>query len=374
MVSLDLDRYRDRIEASRQRIEIASRFEEPDRVPIAISVAGSFYCSLFGYEIGDYYTDLDLQIDAQHRGQQWAFEALGDDRTGAGIHLDIGPIAEGVLFDCEIVRPRGTSPWIVHRIHDIADIERLEVPDPEAHPGVQEINRRGERLREEVERRGIRLPAGGGFGGIHPPLSAACALADPALIYQWMYTEPEWIKVLFDKLLAAYCRCLDYSGKRAGRAIESVGLADDHSAFVSNEMYRAQVLPYNRAIYERYGAHGRYLHADGPNDHHFALYADELRITRMDIGGFSDIAAAKSAMHGRTVISGGLNCRDLYRDFEAARPAVERAIRIGAPGGGYIFGVGGETYAGVNPDTLIRVVEYAKRIGRYPITIAEVSP
>ena len=366
-MSFDIERYRSRIEESRRRIEIASRFEEPDRVPIAISVAGSFYCALLGYDIGTYYTDLDQQIDVQLRGQEWAFEALQDDRTGAAIHLDIGPVAEGILFDCEIVRPKGTSPWIAHRIHDIPDIERLEVPDPATHPGVQEVYRRGEQLRAEVERRGIRLPAGGGFGGIHPPLSAACALADPALIYEWMYTEPAWIKVLFDKLFEAYCRCVDHNAERSGHAVESIGLCDDNSAFVSNEMYRKSVYPYNKAIYDRYGAKGRYLHADGPNDHHFAMYADDMKITRMDIGGFSDIAAAKAAMHGKTVISGGLNCRDLYGDFESARPAVDRAIRIGAPGGGYILAVGGETYAGVNPDTLIRVVEYAKQIGRYPI-------
>jgi uroporphyrinogen-III decarboxylase len=371
---LDLERYRDRIEESRRRTAVASRFEEPDRVPVAISVAGSFYCSLLGHDISAYYTDLDVQIDAQYRGQEWAFETLQDDRTSASIHLDMGPISEGILFDCEIVRPEGTSPWTVRSINDIADVERLQVPDPATHPGVEDINRRGQQLRDEVERRGIKLPAGGWFGGIHPPLSAACALADPALVYEWMYAEPEWLKVLFDKLFEAYCRCLDYSAERSGHTIESVGLADDHSAFISSDMYRKLVLPYTRAIYERYGAKGRHLHADGPNDHHFAMYADELKITHMDIGGFSDIAAAKAAMHGKTVISGGLNCRDLYGDFECARPAVDRAIRIGAPGGGYTFGVGGETYAGVNPDTLVRVVEYAKEVGRYPIAAAGGTP
>ena len=66
-------------------------------------------------------------------------------------------------------------------------------------------------------------------------------------------------------------------------------MADDNSAFVSDPMYREMVMPYNMAIYERYGRKGRYLHADGPNDHHFKIYADVMKLTEMDIGGFSDV-------------------------------------------------------------------------------------
>jgi hypothetical protein len=67
-------------------------------------------------------------------------------------------------------------------------------------------------------------------------------------------------------------------------------------------------------------------------------------------------------MAGKTVMMGGMNCKDLYGDFETARPVIDRAIAVGAPGGGYIFGVGGEAYAGIDPDTLVQAVAYAQRI------------
>jgi len=218
-------------------------------------------------------------------------------------------------------------------------------------------------MREMAKSRDIQLPVSGGLS-IHPPLSAACALAGPQRIFQWMYDAPEIIGQLFDKLLETFFRLADYQDARSGRRRTSVGLADDHSAFVSEEMYRRMVLPYNRAIYERYGQDGRYLHADGPNDHLFALYADDLHLTEMDMGGFSDIAAAKSALAGKTVMMGGVNCKDLYGDISVARPVVERAISIGCPGGGYIFGVGGEAYAGINPETLVEAVAYAQQLSR----------
>ncbi|MGD0111374.1 MAG: uroporphyrinogen decarboxylase family protein [Armatimonadota bacterium] len=361
--TFDYDRYHDRIEQSKQRLATCYRFEEPDQVPVDIGVGGSFYCSLVGIDIAEYMQDRELTLDAQIRGQQWAWDNLGDDRTHFGLYLDYGPLAEGLLFGAEIVRPSGTSPWSGHILRDPSDAEKLQVPDPATSPGVQWVYSELEKMREIAKRREIDVPVSGGFG-IHPPLSAACALAGPERIYQWMYDCPDAIRRLFDKLLDAFFRCVEYADGIAGRRRTSIGLADDHSAFVSEKMYRELVLPYNRAIYDRYGKEGRSLHADGPNDHLFALYADDLHLTDMDIGGFSDIAAAKRALVGKTVMMGGMNCKDLYRDFETARPVIDRAIAIGAPGGGYIFGVGGEAYAGINPDTLVQAVAYAQRISR----------
>ncbi len=361
-MSFDHDRYRDRIVQSQERLATARRFEEPDQVPVEIGLGGSFYAWLLGHDIAAYYQDRELALEVQFRGQQWAWEHLTDDRTGFGLYLDVGPIGEGLMFGAEIDRPAGTSPWSRHVIHTPADAEKLEVLDPATNPGIQWMLRELERTQALAKAKGYEVPVSGHLG-LHPPLSAACALAGPELIYGWMYEEPELIRELFGKLLESFFRVKDYETEvlRGGRERTYVGLSDDHSAFVSVDMYRKLVMPYNQAIYARYGREGRTLHADGPNNHLFALYADEMRLTEMDIGGFSDIAAAKPALGGKTVIWGGLNCKDLYGDLETARPVIERAVAIGAPGGGFILAVGGEAYAGVNPDTLVRAVAYAQQ-------------
>jgi len=365
----DPGKYSDRMANSQRRIDITSRFEEPDRVPIRISAGGSYWCRLFGHDIAQYYRDVALQIEVQLKGLEWAFEELRDDRTGCALFTDLGPVGEGLLWGCDLERPAGTSPWIVPCVHTLEDIERLPIPDPAEAPGIRWALAQHARMQELARARGLALDVSGGVG-IHPPLSAACALAPADRVYEWMYTEPEHIRLFFDKLLEAFFRLNEFSSRHFGvREQRAIGLADDNSAFISDEMYRQMVLPYNQAIYDRYGKDERRLHADGPNDHHFETYAEVLKLTHMDIGGFSDIAAAKRALAGKVVMSGGLNCKDLYGDFEAARPIIERAVRIGAPGGGYIFAIGGETYPGVRPDTLVRAVEHVEEIGRYPITI-----
>lgn len=367
------------MEESARRLKVARSFQEPDRVPVRISVGGSYFAWLQGVNIRDYYRapwegDFDLQIEVQLEGQRWCFEELGDDRTGASVWLDLGPVAEGIFFDCPIHWPDGTSPRIEPVLKNEDDIRRFveewRVPDPAEHKGVQEVYRLCERFRKRAEELGLRdkgigVPGGCGFQ-IHPPLSCACAIADKTTVFELMLTDKELIRRLFSKLLACFLALQDFHDRYNRTRTEAIGLADDDSAFVSDELYRELVMPYNLAIYERYGRRWRYLHADGPNDHHFRTYADIMKLNEMDIGGWSDIAKAKPAMHGKTVIFGGLNNKDLYHGFEAAKPKVERAIRIGAPGGGYIFGIGGETYVGTSPDTLCLVVEHAKKVGRYP--------
>ncbi len=364
---LDVRDYQAQFAESRRLLDRAQRLEEPERIPIEARVGGSFFAKLLGYNLRDYYTDLDVSLDVQVRGRKWALEELRDDRTEVAIAYDPGPLQEALYWGLPIEYADDTSPWTVPQLHTPEDVERLEVPEPEDCEGIRHAYRQYEALKAKVEKMGLDVPVSGRLR-YHPPLSAACALMPAEEVYAYMAYEPELIHKFFAKLLAGWLKLQEYNERVFGKET-GVSLADDHSAFVSNQMYRELVLPYNLTIYERYGKTSRYLHADGPTDHHFRRYATVHMLTSMDIGGFSDIAVARPALFGHTMMLGGINCRDLYYDFAAAKPVVDRSLRIAGPGGGYVFAVGGETYAGVNPDTLIQVVQYVKSVGRYPLDL-----
>ncbi len=370
MIRFEPERYSERMEEAKQRWEIARRFEEPDRVPILISTAGSFYCKLFGHNIRDFYTSMEVNIEVQARGLQWAFEELRDDRIDYSLHWDLGPVGEAIVFGCPLEYPDDTSPRIVPILETPEDIERLQVPDIERHPAILTLLQLGEAYKDKASRIAPGLPVSAGETGIHPPLSCACALMESSRFYELLYTDPEHADMLLDKCFQTFCRLRDFYNRINGTEKQTrLALADDNSAFVSNEMYRERILKYNKSLYDRYGSEVRYLHADGPNDHQFEMYANDLKLTEMDMGGWSSKEAAKRHLGGKTFFTGGLNCKDLYYDFETARKAVDEALRICAPGGGFGLAVGGETYPGVRPDTLICAVEYAKQAGMYPIRI-----
>jgi len=371
MVQISLDKYAGRIEQSRARLQAANCFEEGDCVPALAGVAGSYFCSLFGVNIRDYYTDIDTQIDVQTRGMQWRLDNLNDDYCGGGLYYDAGPVAEGLFFDCEVVHPDGTSPRIVHFIETPEQIHALALVDPRDNPRVQEHLRRGQAFADRVRELGLDYPTGRPSFGIHPPISCATAIADANWVYLMMTLEPELMRGFFEKCFAAFCMCMDYMYELYGGKPGSLGLADDNSAFVSDSMYREQVLPWNLALYEKYGPNYRSLHADGPNEHHYETYAKLIKLNHMDIGGFSKLRPAVDILKpAHCIVYGNINNRDLYAGWtDRLAQKVRQTIRIAAPGGGYQFAIGGEVYAGTPPDTLCRMFDYAHEVGKYPIEI-----
>ncbi|HDJ96931.1 MAG TPA: hypothetical protein ENG54_00510, partial [Thermofilum sp.] len=95
---------------------------------------------------------------------------------------------------------------------------------------------------------------------------------------------------------------------------------------------------------------------------------DVYRINFADAGVENNIAKLAEAFKGRVVFKGNADWRSLIEaPIEKVELEVEKCIFYAAPGGGYIFDNGGETYVGVPPDKLKYEVEYAKKVGRYPI-------
>ena len=212
--------------------------------------------------------------------------------------------------------------------------------------------------------------------GIHPPLSCACALMSPTQVYEMTYTEPELLRRLLDKCWEAFCVYSDYFDDLYSRPRKrsGVGLADDNISLISAEMFRRFEMPYYLKLRDRHRAEHFSLHTDGPNDQHFQTLADEVKLTSMDIGGYSSLARAVAAMKGKVHIHGGLQCQDFYPPGTMA-PATRRkvigAIRLAAPGGGFELAIGGECYVRVSPEGLCDLVRFVDRWGRYPIDIPD---
>lgn len=361
-------KFEEDIKKSEKRKEISFSFKEPDRIPITISAGGPYYANLFGYDIKDYYENFEVQIEIQLKAINWRFEYLKDDNTGTGIWLDIGVISEGLYFDCPIERPKGTTPWIVPVIQNENDILKLKIPEPEKSNGIKYLEEMFNKFKKVAKKFGIEVNSPCKRLQIHPPLSAACAIMEATKVYQIMAEDKKLAKIFFDKMFTAFCKLIDYYDKKYNTKTESIGLANDNSCFISNKMYVEQVLPYDKKIYEKYGKKWRHLHTDGPSDHNFKTFAEELKLNFMDIGGWSSIDSAVKYMKGKVIIHGGLNCKDLYYGFnDKTKEKVEHAIKIAGPGGGYEFAIGGETYPGVPPSALIELVKYVKEIGKYPI-------
>ncbi|MEM2299098.1 MAG: uroporphyrinogen decarboxylase family protein [Thermofilaceae archaeon] len=370
-MTFKLEKYERVLEENRRRVEAALSFEEPDRVPVQINVQGAYYAWLFGVPLRDYYTDLKLMAEVQLKGLEWRLSWLRDDVTSVAITLDLGAVAEGIVFSCRIVMPDDSdpwrSPWIVPKIKSLDDIDRLEVPDPRDLPAVRDVYRRLEELRRLVRDRYGDIPVWGGLQ-IHPPVSAAGSLMGPERLYSWLYRYPDEMHKLFRKLEEAFVALHEYHCEVTGSEPGSLYLADDHSGYLNRRMYEEFALPYNLRLFERFGTRYRYLHMDSPMHHIADIVRDVYRVNHADLGVESDIRLIAREFKGRVSFNGNANWRALLSGSRTLiEVEVERCIYYAAPGGGYIFDNGGETYAGVPPELLKYEVEYAKRVGKYPI-------
>jgi uroporphyrinogen-III decarboxylase len=364
-------KYSSLLEENRKRVEKAAQFKEPDRVPVIIGLGGPYYAMLFGYTFAEYYNDTSIMLDAQVKGLKWRLKWLEDDLTSIGVHLDLGAVSEGIVFDCKIEMPDERnpwlSPWVIPRIKTLEDIDKLEVPDPHRHKGVQAYYEKLEKFRELVRKNYDGLPVEGRLQ-IHPPVSAAGSLLGPGKLYRWLYENPSEMHRLFRKLEEAFNVLQEYYYELSGSGPGSLGLSDDHSGYLNRRMYEEFAMPYNLRLYERHGANHRYLHMDSHMDHITDILVNVYRIKEADVGVENNIKTISEAFKGKVFFNGNADWRVLVDgSFESIELEVEKCIFHAAPGGGYVFDNGGETYAKVPPERLKYEVEYAKKVGRYPI-------
>ena len=374
---LDLAAYRDDINERSERKAMAARFEEPDRVPVCFGMGGSYYCWLQGVNIRDYYATPEMQPAVKLRGYEWEYETLkADSSVPQGLSYEAGPLGEAIVFDTPFERPDDTSPRMHTVLASPQDIDDLKLIDPAKNERLKEFSAAHARFVEAAQKVGTTLAIGEQPRiGIHPPLSAACALMDPTIVLEYMYTNPAALQTLLDKMYEAFITYADYFDDLYGtKRMGSVGLADDNISMISGEMFRRWEMPYYLKLKERYQATRFYLHTDGPNDQHFKILADEVGLTAMDIGGYSKLENAVRDMKGKVYIHGGLWCKDFYTPgpmTSATRRKVLEAIRLAAPGGGFELAIGGECYVGVSPEGIADCVRFVDECGRYPIDITD---
>jgi uroporphyrinogen-III decarboxylase len=375
---LDVSKYESDRASRWARLNAAYELREGDRVPVGFSIGISYYCWLFGYPIHEAYENPELQVEIMLKGIEWEYEFLrADSSTATSLGYGAGPVQEAIVFGAAVEKPRDTSPRIVHMFETLDEAANAKVPDPANNPRLRDYLRLYERFNATARKMGVTMPLNEKPRlGIHPPISALCALIDPVKAYVAMYTEPEALRRALDNMFEAFCTYYEFFRKLYGEPMTGMhfGLADDNIAAISGEMFREWEMPYYLKFRERYRPKGFSLHTDGPNDQHFRILADEAGITSMDIGGFSSLERAVAEMKGKVFISGGLNCKDFYAKgalSDATRVKALRAMKLAAPGGGFQLAIGGETYVGVDPQGLRELVTLVEERGKFPIDISD---
>ncbi|HXK87731.1 MAG TPA: uroporphyrinogen decarboxylase family protein [Phycisphaerae bacterium] len=145
------------------------------------------------------------------------------------------------------------------------------------------------------------------------------------------------------------------------------------AGFVSREMYKEFVVPWERRVVE--AIHGYdlpvYIHTCGAIGDRLDLMAesgaDGLDTLDPPPLGTVDLARAKAEFGERFFFKGNLDAVNemLLGDDAAFEHAVRERLKIGMPGSGYILSSACSVAPRVKPERLVRMVELVQEYGRY---------
>jgi len=145
------------------------------------------------------------------------------------------------------------------------------------------------------------------------------------------------------------------------------------AGFISRQMYREFVVPYEDQIFRAIHEHGSkpYVHTCGAIGDRLDLMSETCvdGIDTLDPPplGTVDLAEAKSIYGQRFFFKGNLDSVNemLNADDQTFEQAVKNRLRIGKPGSGYILSSACSVSPHVKPERLMRLTELAKELGRY---------
>lgn len=370
------------IEARRERVEKAKRFETPDRVPVIPAISHRFMVPQVGVSFRDYYSDPETMLRTQILCQKWLFENVRTDAysiTGAwtGAWTDFQNTFEAGSLGVEVVFPEDDIPWVGPGwVKDDADLRKLEAMDF-VHSGLnaRQIEFR-RRMIEVAEKYPVRFQGGEVFyPGANPalthtsdgPFGVAGDVRGQVELFTDVLERPDFVRellrIITDKLIEWLDFCHEEEGLPTPR---SLSWTDDLAVSLSARSFREVLLPEEKRL--RFHFDGWIsLHMCGKTDHLLEIFRDDLKIHEFQGFGYQvDLDRVAEVMGGRIVLLGNVNPLLIHSGTpEQVREATRNVIEKLGHYRGLIIQDGSNIPPGTPIENINAMTEAAELYGRY---------
>jgi uroporphyrinogen decarboxylase len=370
------------IEARRERVEKAKRFETPDRVPVIPAISHRFLVPKVGVSFRDYYSDPETMLRTQILCQKWLFENVRTDAysiTGAwtGAWTDFQNTFEAGSLGVQVVFPDDDIPWVGPGwVKDDADLRKLEAMDF-VHSGLnaRQIEFR-RRMIEVADKYPVRFQGGEVFyPGANPslthtsdgPFGVAGDVRGQVELFTDVLERPDFVRellrIITDKLIEWLDFCHEEEGLPTPR---SLSWTDDLAVSLSARTFRELVLPEEKRL--RFHFDGwTSLHMCGKADHLLEIFRDDLKIHEFQGFGYQvDLDRVAEVMGGRVVLLGNVNPLLIHSGTpEQVREATRNVIEKLAHYRGLIIQDGSNIPPGTPIENINAMTEAAELYGRY---------
>lgn len=369
------------IEARKERVLKAKRFEIPDRVPVIPAIAHRFLIPQIGARFRDYYHDPEIMLRSQILAQKWLLENIRTDAygiTGAwvGAWTDFQNTFEAGSLGCEVIFPEDDIPWAGPGwVKTEGDLRTLAAMDF-IHSGIngRQIAFR-QAMMQVAEKYPVRFQDGPIFyPGENPalthtsdgPFGIAGDLMGQTELFLAVHERPEFVRELLAIITERLIEYLDFCWQEENLPWpRDFAWTDDLAAGLSAPTFREIVLPYERKLRFHFDGYLS-LHMCGKTDHLLEIFRDDLQIHEFQGFGYEvDLDRIAAVMAGRVVLIGNVNPMLIYSGTpDQVEQATRRVIEKLAPYHGLIIQDGNNIPPGAPLANINAMMTAAEKYGR----------
>lgn len=366
---IKIERYSKRFSESNARIEMAGRFEEPDRIPVMLSTNYRFSERFHRISMREYFLDPKKQIVANLLHTRFMLDNFDHDVTGFNTMApSFHNTVEASGVGCEVFFPEHDVAMArTPLLKDIRDVEELEVPEPRRDGLMAKCFEYYEIFKEELGTQ-LEVKVGGSCDGI---FTLATQLVNPRQIIRAMHDDPSLVRELLELCLETEIVWTRERREEEGisqEEPESWHFADDSCQLLSPAMYEKFVAPYQRKFVKTFSKGGvDGIHLCGHVAHLIPTIRRLFHPKKWDFGYPIDPFWAKEVVGDDCVLIGNISPILLASGSRAdVEEAARQCLRAVAPGAGYVM-MDGNNIPGDAPLENVRaIVDVAHRHGIYP--------
>ncbi|MCL4249374.1 MAG: hypothetical protein KJ065_14600 [Anaerolineae bacterium] len=372
----------DEIEARRERVSRAKRFETPDRVPVIPAIAHRFLVPQVGVSFRDYYSDPETMLRTQILAQKWLLENVRTDAysiTGAwvGAWTDFQNTFEAGSLGCEVVFQDDDIPWVGPGwVKTDDDLKRLEAMDF-VHGGINARQIEYRRAMMNVaEKYPVRFQGGEIFyPGANPalthtsdgPFGVAGDVMGQVELFLGVYERTDFVRELLRIVTDKLIEWLDFCWEEEQLPTpKDFAWTDDLAVSLSAQTYRDLVLPFEQKLRFHFDGYVS-LHMCGKSDHMLDIFVNDLNVNELQGFGYQvDLDKVASVLGGRVVLIGNVSPMLIHSGTpDEIRAAVRQIIEKLGHFRGLIIQDGNNIPPGSPLENINAMMEAAEMYGRY---------